>query len=124
MTKIVQKIEKYILKKTQRLNFREAGAPGFIFYSKWYEIPANSNYAYSQAIKDFAQKQSDTLAEDSPNSNYFIISLCFGTKERHYWRSGKPTKPGEKVNVWSEMDSDADDPGEIIAFTLTFNVPK
>ena len=123
--KIVKKINHYTLRKTQRLNFREAGAPGFIFYSKWYDIKdKDSDHAYREAIKDFVQKQSNTLAEDSPESNYFIVSLCFGTKERHYWKSGKPTKPGQKVSIWSPLDSGEEDPGEIIAFSIIFNVPK
>jgi hypothetical protein len=104
---------------TFRLNFREANRPNMVFYSNRYTN--KKQQCDREQIREFAQRKSDELHQDSPASDYFIIAMDFGNGK---WKAGKPTIPGDPVSLWNETDSDVEEHGTPIRFDITFTIPK
>ena len=69
-------------------------------------------------IRDFAQKKADGLNKHKPQSD-FQVSITYANLGL---RAGKFTKTGERVKVNDESDSDFNDMGAIIGFTITFTL--
>jgi len=69
-------------------------------------------------IRDIAQKTADSLNKHKPGSD-FQVSIVYANLGI---RSSKFTKTGQRVKVNDESDSDFNDMGEIIGFTLTFTL--
>ena len=81
------------------------------------------NFTKDQIIK-YAQISSNKIFKKTPQSEVFQIGIK--TKSGQF-RSGSQTRPGEKVNIWSDHDSDGSiviEDEDIAGFDLIFTVPK
>ena len=106
--------------RTFELKFKDPSLKDQTYYSIRYEF--NPNEYTTPTIKRFCQEKSNQLQEYSPNG-VFSISLKYGYDGQ--WRSGKRTKIGEPVSLWSITDSDfveMDEP--ICGFDILFTMPK
>jgi hypothetical protein len=90
-----------------------------IIYQVKYGTFGNYKYTRDQ-IRKRAQKISDKMIIDKPNSKHFAVVLKF---EDASYRNNGFTNPGEQVQVYEEDDYDGD--GEemsIVGFLIYFSV--
>ena len=106
--------------RTFELKFKDPKLKDQTYYSIRYEFKPNEYTV--PTIKRFCQEKSNQLQEYSPNG-VFSISLKYGYDGQ--WRSGKRTKIGEPVSVWSITDSDFVEMDEkLTGFDIIFTLPK
>ena len=106
--------------RTFELKFKDPKLKDQTYYSIRYEFKPNEYTV--PTIKRFCQEKSNQLQEYSPNG-VFSISLKYGYDGQ--WRSGKRTKIGEPVSLWSITDSDFVEMDEdITGFDILFTMPK
>ena len=76
-----------------------------------------------EEIQKFAQDASNKLKEIAPQAAVFQISLRYEYLTVETWRSGKMTKPGDPVSLWSPSDSDDIEYGKLIGFDIIISRP-
>ena len=74
-----------------------------------------------EEIRQFAQKKSNEIKKESPDSAVFSVALRF---EGGIYRSGKRKAPGEEINLWDTADSDEIIDWDITGFDLLVSLPK
>jgi hypothetical protein len=90
---------------------------------KYFLVRFEGNFTKDQIIK-FAQQKSNEIFKKTPQSEVFQIGIKTKSGE---FRSGTQTRPGERVTIWSEHDSDGSiviEDEDIAGFDLVFTVPK
>lgn len=90
-----------------------------IFYSAYFNARPGNIYSMEE-IRKYSQEKSNQVKKKNLNTGGFQITLKYSNGQ---YRSGKMTKQGQKVNIWSVSDSPGDiDNGDIVGFILTYSL--